>query len=101
MTVQLIHESILRRTWPKSPQFSAEMIYKGLLYIMAGEKRIRTIAKTISWRVLATSSTMLIVYIYTREFVLMLGVGVIEVTLKLILFYAHERLWSNSRWGLK
>jgi len=66
-----------------------------------GERRVRTIAKTISWRVIATVSTMLIVYVYTRELALMLGVGVIEITFKLILFYTHERLWSNSRWGLK
>jgi uncharacterized membrane protein len=65
------------------------------------ERRIRTVAKTVSWRVLATASTMLVVYVYTRELALMIGVGIIELALKLILFYAHERLWSNTSWGIK
>ena len=65
------------------------------------EQRIRTIAKTISWRVIATFATMLIVYLYTREIVLTIGVGVIEVIAKMMLYYAHERLWSKSRWGMK
>ena len=65
------------------------------------EQRIRTIAKTISWRVIATFATMLIVYLYTREMVLTIGVGVIEVIAKMMLYYAHERLWSKSRWGMK
>ena len=65
------------------------------------EQRIRTIAKTISYRVIATFATMLIVYLYTREMVLMIGVGVVEVVAKMTLYYAHERLWSISRWGVK
>ena len=65
------------------------------------EQRIRTIAKTISWRVIATFATMLIVYLYTREMALSIGVGAVEVVSKMALYYAHERLWSKSRWGMK
>ena len=64
------------------------------------EQRIRAIAKTISWRVIATFATMLIVYLYTREMVLSIGVGAVEVVAKMALYYAHERLWSKSRWGM-
>ena len=64
------------------------------------EQRIRAIAKTISWRVIATFTTMLIVYRYTREMVLSIGVGAVEVVSKMALYYAHERLWSKSRWGM-
>ena len=63
------------------------------------EQRIRTIAKTISWRAIATFTTMLIVYVYTREMVLSIGVGAVEVVSKVALYYAHERLWAKSRWG--
>ena len=65
------------------------------------EQRIRAIAKTISWRVIATLVTMLIVYLYTREMVLSIGVGAVEVVAKMALYYAHERLWSKSHWGVK
>jgi len=51
--------------------------------------------------VIATVATMLIVYLYTREMFLTIGVGVVEVVAKMTLYYAHERLWSKSRWGMK
>ena len=65
------------------------------------EQRTRTIAKTISWRVISTFATMLIVYLYTREMAVMIGIGVVDGVAKMALYYAHERLWSKSRWGMK
>jgi len=59
----------------------------------------RTLLKTLSWRMIATITTMVIVYLYTREMALSLGVGVFEVTSKLVLYYFHERLWQRVRWG--
>ena len=59
----------------------------------------RSIVKATTWRVLATVSTMAIVYVFTREMALSLGVGVVEVVLKLLLYYFHERVWHQIGWG--
>lgn len=59
----------------------------------------RTILKTLSWRAIATITTMVIVYLYTREMALSLGVGIFEVTSKLALYYFHERAWQRVPWG--
>ena len=59
----------------------------------------RTLVKTLSWRMIATITTMIIVYLYTREMALSLGVGVFEVTSKLALYYFHERMWQRISWG--
>ena len=59
----------------------------------------RSIVKATTWRVLATVSTMAIVYAFTREMALSLGVGVVEVVLKMLLYYFHERLWHQIGWG--
>jgi len=67
--------------------------------ILKDEKHTRSIIKTISWRILATFATMAIVYLFTGEVVLMIGVGVVEVISKMILYYFHERAWTHIKWG--
>ena len=59
----------------------------------------RTLLKTLSWRAIATITTMVIVYLYTREMALSFGVGIFEVTSKLALYYFHERAWQRVPWG--
>ena len=63
------------------------------------EERKRSILKALIWRAIATITTVFIVYIYTREMTLALGVGVVEVVSKMVLYYGHERLWARIRWG--
>jgi uncharacterized membrane protein len=63
------------------------------------ERHHRSLIKTISWRVIATIATMLIVYIFTGELILTLGVGAVEVISKMILYYFHERIWNLITWG--
>ena len=59
----------------------------------------RSILKSITWRALATLTTFVIVYAYTDELALSLGVGAVEVVTKMSLYYLHERLWLRVRWG--
>ena len=54
----------------------------------------RSILKALSWRVLASISTMLIVFAFTRKIALSAGVGAVEVIVKLALYYVHERIWG-------
>ena len=63
------------------------------------EGRKRSVLKALSWRVIATITTMSIVFAYTNEFALTLGVGAIEVFSKMLLYYGHERIWARIRWG--
>ncbi len=53
----------------------------------------RSILKALSWRFFATATTMLIIFALTGKLVLALGAGAIEVVVKLILYYVHERVW--------
>jgi len=63
------------------------------------ETHSRTVMKTVSWRVVATVTTMAIVYIFTGEFLLSLGVGAVEVIAKILFYYLHERAWEMVSWG--
>jgi adenylylsulfate kinase len=59
----------------------------------------RSVVKAISWRVVATVTTVLVVYGFTRELALAAGVGAVEVVAKLLFYYFHERLWHWIPWG--
>jgi uncharacterized membrane protein len=66
---------------------------------LSGEAHTRTIVKAISWRVIATLTTMIIVFLFTNRIMLTLGVGLAEVTAKITFYYLHERIWSGISWG--
>ncbi|MBN1224101.1 MAG: DUF2061 domain-containing protein [Candidatus Aminicenantes bacterium] len=64
-----------------------------------GEKHTRTVFKAISWRIIATLTTMAAVYLFTREPMISLGVGAVEVIAKVTFYYFHERIWNKISWG--
>ena len=66
---------------------------------LSGETHSRTIVKAISWRALATLTTMTIVFLFTRRIMLSLGVGLAEIIAKITFYYAHERVWDKVSWG--
>lgn len=68
---------------------------------MFRESNGRSIVKTISWRLLATLTTAAIVYAFTGKLNIALAVGGIEVVLKLVLYYFHERTWNKISYGKK
>jgi uncharacterized membrane protein len=58
------------------------------------ESRLRSILKTCSWRLVATSTTMVITWGATTDFTIAAWVGSVEAVSKLFLYYAHERAWQ-------
>jgi len=69
----------------------------GLSFMRESHKR--SVTKAVVWRVLATTTTILIVYFFTGEPALSLGIGFVEIISKMILYYFHERSWNNIKWG--
>ena len=63
------------------------------------EEHKRSAAKTVSWRIIATSTTMILVYIFTGEFELAAGVGIGDVLLKVLFYFLHERAWNRIAFG--
>lgn len=65
------------------------------------EKNVRSIAKSISWRIAATLTTTLLVFLFTGNLTVSIGVGAIEFLVKIALYYLHERMWNISNFGRK
>lgn len=66
---------------------------------MYKEKHSRSIVKTISWRITATVTTVLLVWGFTGQLAAAFVVGGIEVFLKMFLYYLHERTWNKITFG--
>ena len=62
---------------------------------MHEESALRSVYKAVSWRVLATLTTALVVYLITGSTEFAVTVGLIEGSAKIGLYYIHERLWNR------
>ena len=67
---------------------------------MHEDSAIRSVIKTISWRILATVTTVLVIYALTDDGDLAMSVGYLEATIKMGLYYFHERIWNRLRVGM-
>ena len=63
------------------------------------EKIKRSLLKTISWRAIGTLDTILISWLITGAMTLALSIGTIELISKMVLYFFHERLWNQIKWG--
>ena len=61
----------------------------------------RSLLKTISWRILASTDTFVITWFVTGSPTAGVTVSLLEVVTKMILYYFHERAWLQSKFGTK
>ena len=67
------------------------------------ERPIKSIAKTLTWRVIASATTFALTYMFfyddphaTEK---ASGVAGAEAVIKMFLYFLHERAWNVVRWG--
>ena len=63
------------------------------------ESRVRSLAKGLTWRILATTTIIIIAYLKTGDTTLALQIGMIEFVAKYALYYLHERAWAQVPLG--
>lgn len=61
------------------------------------ESNLRSILKAISWRTLGTIDTFVLSWIITGQIHLAAAIGGLEVFTKMVLYYAHERVWQRIK----
>ncbi|MBH32963.1 MAG: hypothetical protein CMB75_00985 [Euryarchaeota archaeon] len=74
---------------------------------------MRSLAKTLTWRIIATTDTFLLTYLSATYLGADLGitfeqatglaatVAGLELITKLALYYLHERGWARLQWGIE
>ena len=53
----------------------------------------RHIAKTITYRIVGTLTTVIISYIFTKNITIASSMWFIELVIKPVIYFVHERLW--------
>ena len=66
---------------------------------MYNETHLRSIIKTLSWRLCATVITIVLVFIFTGNINIAVAVGGVEVIAKLLFYFIHERVWNMISFG--
>lgn len=66
-----------------------------------GDTNLKSVVKSISWRILGTIDTMIIAFFITGKIDLALSIGSIEVITKMVLYYFHERMWNKINWSIE
>ncbi len=66
---------------------------------MYKENKLRTMIKTITFRIVATLTTILLVYVFYGDLKIAGMIGIIEVVTKLFIYYIHERVWDKIHYG--
>ncbi len=62
---------------------------------MANIGHKRHIAKTITWRFVGTTDTIVLSWLITGNPLTGLKIGFLELVSKMVLYYLHERAWFN------
>lgn len=58
--------------------------------------KLTSLFKTISWRVIATLTTIALAWIFTDDISIALKIGGVELFAKMALYYYHERAWARA-----
>lgn len=59
----------------------------------------RSMAKALSWRILATMITSAIVFLLTGKGNFAATVGLADTSVKFLVYFGHERLWNRIPFG--
>lgn len=59
------------------------------------DDKTRSFIKGLTWRVIATSDTIFLSWIFTGSIKAAISIGLLELATKTVLYYIHERLWVH------
>ena len=63
------------------------------------ELRRRSLVKSVSWRILAGFITAGVALALTGELAFAAKIGVVDTTVKLGIYFLHERVWNKISYG--
>jgi uncharacterized membrane protein len=65
------------------------------------ETQKRSITKALTYRIWQSLNTFLISLVVTGKLDMAAAIVSIEVVVKIVIYFFHERIWSKIKWGMK
>jgi uncharacterized membrane protein len=69
------------------------------LFKWAPNARLRSVMKSVSWRVIGGLDTAVLSFLVTGSFKYAISIAGAEAVTKVALYYVHERAWRKVAWG--
>ncbi len=63
--------------------------------------KTRSIAKSITWRLIAIAVTFIVGFAMTGNWQFAASLSLLSNFINFVLYYIHERFWLQIRWGKK
>ena len=63
------------------------------------DSNARSFAKAISYRVLGSTGTAMVVFFFSGNMTLSMGAGALDMLVKITLYFVHERIWNHIPYG--
>lgn len=68
---------------------------------MNKETRRRSVAKAVTFRVIAMAVGFVVAYAFTHRIGVSLGIMLIRDAVMTLFYFWHERAWQRIRWGIQ
>jgi len=69
------------------------------LEIKIGVKKSRSLAKSLTWRVVALLTTFITLYALSKDINMATLATIITNGVNFVAYYYHERIWNTVSWG--
>ena len=90
-----------RETTPNDPEAAAapysSMENDGVMVTRPEDSHIRSLTKGLTWRFVASGTTIVIAKVVTGETALAFQIGFFEFFAKIGIYYVHERIWAKIK----
>jgi len=65
------------------------------------DTRRRSIVKSIVWRIICILVSVFTTFFLTGRWDLAVAIGTLYNAITMVLYYFHERVWNQIKWGMK
>lgn len=65
------------------------------------DSNIRSITKTVTWRITGSSAAVIIAYLVTGSIGISSTIGLMHLVVNTFLYWIHERIWAKITWESK
>jgi uncharacterized membrane protein len=65
---------------------------------MSADSSLRSLVKTVSWRITGSGATFLISYLVSGNLTAAGTIAIVQVIVNTVLYYLHERIWNKVKW---
>ena len=98
--IGIVEDAAARREGRRAPRADAADGAAGRrMPARSGETRLRSAAKALTWRAVASATAFLIALAMTDNVSVAGAVALADMIGRTILYYCHERVWSRIAWG--